>query len=205
MDEKLDPKLDPGVEGALFDYLQDVDDYVERLRSEANRALTRAVRQASSFGWSQRRIAAAVGRSQPEVARLLRATQPVPVLVDYALGDPHGTEVAAEPVAEPVRERQRPSSTLTWVLRDKREDIVRIAEARGARNVRVFGSVARGEDDQDSDIDLLVDLDAGVGLFDISGLQLELEAELGRPVDVSNARALMPRVARHALPEAVAL
>ena len=250
MPEPVDPALDPGVDGALFDYLQDVDDYVAQLRAEANRALTRAVRQASTFGWSQRRIAAAVGRSQPEVARLLRANPPV--LVDYAVGDPHGIDPADEgtrarqqadedvpeataaegppgadtapaalvapaveaaatagpdgaAIAAPARVRRRPSSTLTWVLRDKREQIVRIAEAHGASNVRVFGSVARGEDDNDSDIDLLFDYGPTMGLFEVSGLKLQLEEELGRPVDVANARSLWPRIARKALAEAVPL
>lgn len=194
------------VDRALLDYLDDVGEYTDRLRAEASRALTRAVRQAADFGWSQRRIAAAIGRSQPEVARLLKATERP--AVEYAVAMPTATTAAApesEAAPEPEPESERATSTLTWLLRDKREEVVRIAAARGARNVRVFGSVARGEDDADSDIDLLVDYTEGTGLFEVSGLKVELEQALVRPVDVINARALMPRVARHALPEAVRL
>ncbi|MEV7974345.1 nucleotidyltransferase family protein [Cellulomonas sp. NPDC089187] len=201
-----------GVDRALLDYLDDVGDYADRLRQEASRALTRAVRQAADFGWSQRRIAAAIGRSQPEVARLLRATQPP--LVEYAITMPdHRTSATSTPEPDQPSDNAAPEptpterkhSTLTWVLRDKRDEIVRIAAENGAHNVRVFGSVARGEDDADSDIDFLVDFDEGVGLFDRAGLMLALEQSLTRPVDVVSAGALMPRVARHALPEAVTL
>ncbi|GIG26543.1 nucleotidyltransferase family protein [Cellulomonas denverensis] len=216
------------VDRALLHYLDDVDEYADRLRAEASRALTRAVRQAADFGWSQRRIAAAIGRSQPEVARLLRATR-TPV-VEYAVampaeagggdgaGSPEGpAQHEPQPASEtaPGAEAQpadaaptRPghgSSTLTWVLRDKREEIVRIAAANGASHVRVFGSVARGEDDEHSDIDFLVDYAEDTGLFDMAGLQVELEEALRRPVDVANARSLWPRIARKALPEAVPL
>lgn len=193
------------VDAALLDYLDDVGDYVERLRDEASRALTRAVRQAADRGWSQRRIAAAVGRSQPEVARLLRATRTPPV--EYAFVMPTSNEV--EPVPEPQNEdptpAERRSSTLTWVLRDKRDEIVAIAERHGAHNVRVFGSVARGEDDADSDIDFLVDADAGSSAYDPTRIIVELERMLERPVDLVEADSLWPRVARKALPEAVPL
>lgn len=198
------------VDAALLDYLDDVGDYVDRLRDEASRALTRAVRQAADRGWSQRRIAAAVGRSQPEVARLLRATQAPPV--EYAFTMPTSTEVEqapesqnAEPEPAELEPIERRSSTLTWVLRDKREEIVRIAASHGAHNVRVFGSVARGEDDADSDIDFLVDADAASSTYDPTRIIVELERMLDRAVDVVEADSLWPRVARKALPEAVPL
>ncbi|MBW0255684.1 nucleotidyltransferase family protein [Cellulomonas sp. PS-H5] len=70
-------------------------------------------------------------------------------------------------------------------------------------NVRVFGSVARGEDGPDSDVDLLVDLEPGVSLFDLGRAQVELEQILERPVDLVPARMLKPRVA--ATVQAVAL
>jgi len=69
-------------------------------------------------------------------------------------------------------------------LRERREEILRLASARGAHNVRIFGSVARGEASVDSDVDFLVDLDAERTLFDLSGLILDLEDALGRKVDV---------------------
>lgn len=71
--------------------------------------------------------------------------------------------------------------------------------------MRVFGSVARGEDEPSSDIDLLVDLAADADLFDIAGLNVELQRLLGHRVDVVPARMLKPRVASSALADAVTL
>lgn len=69
-------------------------------------------------------------------------------------------------------------------LRARREEIIHIAALRGAHNVRVFGSVARGEERRDSDVDFLVDFEPGRSLVDLSGLVLDLEEALGRRVDV---------------------
>jgi predicted nucleotidyltransferase len=66
--------------------------------------------------------------------------------------------------------------TLRELRTTKRDEILRIAAGRGARNVRVFGSVARGGNDARSDIDFLVDLEPGRSLFDLSGLPIDLEA-----------------------------
>lgn len=70
------------------------------------------------------------------------------------------------------------------LLQEKREEILRIAAEHGVRNVRVFGSAARGEAEEKSDIDFLVDPDPGRSLFDRLELQLDLEELLGRRVDV---------------------
>ena len=75
----------------------------------------------------------------------------------------------------------------------------------GARKVRVFGSVARGEADETSDIDFLVDLEPGRTLFDLGGLLLDLRDLLGREVDVVTERGLKARIRRRVLREAVAL
>jgi predicted nucleotidyltransferase len=69
-------------------------------------------------------------------------------------------------------------------LRANRDEILRIAGQRGAYNVRVFGSVARGEATRASDVDFLVDFEPGRSLVDLSGLILDLEEVLGRRVDV---------------------
>jgi len=68
--------------------------------------------------------------------------------------------------------------TLQELRTTKRDEILLIAAKRGARNVRVFGSVARGDDDEQSDIDFLVDLEPDRSLFDLSGLLIDLEAAL---------------------------
>jgi uncharacterized protein len=88
-------------------------------------------------------------------------------------------------------------------LADKRQDVLRIADKYGARRVRVFGSVARGEADDQSDLDFLVDLDPGRSLLDLGGLQFELEALFGRPVDVVTERGLKARIREQVLREAV--
>jgi hypothetical protein len=75
-------------------------------------------------------------------------------------------------------------------LEEKREEILRIAEKYGAYNVRVFGSLARGEADAQSDVDFLVDLEPGRSLFDLGGLLMELQDMLGCEVDVVTASAL---------------
>jgi uncharacterized protein len=88
-------------------------------------------------------------------------------------------------------------------LRARREEILGIAAARGARNVRVFGSVARGEAVADSDIDLLVDLEPGRSVLDLSELILDLKDALGREVDVIQIRgpsAIAERIEREAVP-----
>jgi len=90
-------------------------------------------------------------------------------------------------------------------LRARREEILRIAAKRGARHVRVFGSVARGDADERSDVDFLVDLEQGRSLLDLGGLLMDLQKLLGRPVDVMTERGLKARIRNRVLEEAVPL
>jgi predicted nucleotidyltransferase len=94
---------------------------------------------------------------------------------------------------------------LEALLKEKRESILDICAKHGARNVRVFGSVARGEADEQSDIDLLVDMEPGRSLLDLGGLLMDLQALLGQNVDVVTERGLKPRIRERVLAEAVAL
>ena len=91
------------------------------------------------------------------------------------------------------------------LLQAKREDILRLAKQYGAYNVRVFGSVARGEADEQSDIDLLVDLEKGRSLLDLIGLLMDLESLLSCKVDVVTVKGLRERIRERVLKEAVAL
>ncbi len=95
--------------------------------------------------------------------------------------------------------------TLEELLHEKREEILRIAARHGARNVRVFGSMVRGEANQASDIDFLVEMEPGRSLLDLGGLQVELESLLGRCVDVVTVRGLKARIRDRVLREAVAV
>ena len=87
-------------------------------------------------------------------------------------------------------------------ISEKRVQILLVAAAHGARNVRVFGSVARGDSGAESDVDLLVEFEPGRSLLDHAALQIELEALLGRRVDVASERGLRPRVRERVLREA---
>jgi uncharacterized protein len=91
------------------------------------------------------------------------------------------------------------------VAQEVREDIRRIASAHGAGNVRVFGSIRRGEHGATSDLDLLVDMAEGRSLFDLIALSNDLEESLGVGVDVVTEASLSPYIRDHALNGAVAL
>jgi predicted nucleotidyltransferase len=90
-------------------------------------------------------------------------------------------------------------------VRSRRAEILSIARKRGAHNVRLFGSVIRGEADAASDVDFLVDLDEGRSLFDLGGLLSDLEALLGRSVDVVTTAGLRARIRDNVLRDAQAL
>ncbi len=89
------------------------------------------------------------------------------------------------------------------LLTAKREEILKIAALHGAHNVRVFGSVARGEAGPESDIDFLVELEKGRSLLDHAALQLALEKLLNCRVDVVTERSLRPRVKERIFREAI--
>lgn len=91
------------------------------------------------------------------------------------------------------------------LLASRRSEILRLAAAHGASNLRVFGSVARGEADAESDIDLMVDLAPGRSLFDLGGLVMDLQDLLGREVDVVTERGLRDRLRERVLQEATPL
>ena len=106
---------------------------------------------------------------------------------------------------EVVAYSHRGHMTLEEVRSRYREQIVAAASRRGAHNVRVFGSVARGDQRHDSDIDFLVDFEPGRSLLDLTGLWLDLESVLGCKVDVVSGRGLKPRLASEVMREAVLL
>lgn len=84
----------------------------------------------------------------------------------------------------------------------QRDAILHLAAQRGARNVRLFGSVARGDARNDSDIDFLVDLAPGRSLLDLGGLLMDLQSLLGRPVDIVTEAGLRPRIRPQVLRDA---
>ena len=95
---------------------------------------------------------------------------------------------------------------LKQVLLEKREEILQIAAKHGAHNVRIFGSVARGEDDEKSDIDFLIDYDLSkISPWFPSGLMQDLQSILGRKVDIVTVEGLKERIRERVLQEAIAL
>jgi predicted nucleotidyltransferase len=91
------------------------------------------------------------------------------------------------------------------LLHRNRDEILKLAATHGARNIRVFGSVARGEADEQSDVDFLVDLEPGRSLLDLGGLLMDMQNLLGRRVDVVTEKSLRPRIRDQVFHEAVPL
>ena len=95
---------------------------------------------------------------------------------------------------------------LKQFLLEKREEIISIAKKHGAYNVRVFGSVAREEDDEKSDIDFLIDYDLNkISPWFPSGLMQDLQSILGRKVDIVTVEELKERIRERVLEEAIEL
>jgi len=91
------------------------------------------------------------------------------------------------------------------LVRANRRRILEAASRRGARNLRLFGSVARGDFRPESDVDILVEMEPGRSLLDMCGLSLDLENILGRKVDVFTEKSLKDRIRGRAIREAVPL
>jgi predicted nucleotidyltransferase len=126
----------------------------------------------------------------------------------FSARDMHGTaalRASGRPWGILCCEGDWPVVTASDIVKKKREEILAIASKHGASNVRVFGSVARGEADETSDIDLLVDLDRGRTLFDLAALVEELNQATGWRVDVVTEGGLRERIHDVVLHEAVAL
>ena len=95
--------------------------------------------------------------------------------------------------------------TIHEIKSANRSAILEVAKNYGAYNVRIFGSVARGESTKNSDLDLLVDLENGRTLFDLGGLHADLEEMLHCTVDIVTENGLDPLIREQVLHEAVPL
>ena len=100
---------------------------------------------------------------------------------------------------------QGASHDASQLVRERREEILRLAARRGVSRLRVFGSVSRGDAGPTSDIDFLVELQPGRTLIDLGGLQMDLQELLGRKVDLVEPAALHPLIRDRVLAEAVPL
>ena len=91
------------------------------------------------------------------------------------------------------------------LLKAKRQEILQLAAQYGARSIRVFGSIARGEATSESDVDFLVEMEEGRSLLDVGGLLADLETLLGRKVDIVEPEGLHWYIRDRVLREAVSL
>lgn len=166
----------------------------EVLREARKRARLSQTDVARRSGVAQSVISAyESGRREPGVGTLARLVQAT------------GHELELDIVPAPDRQLGLPDTPLGRRLRRRRRAVIETAAKRGAHNVRVFGSVVRGQDTSSSDIDLLVDLDKGVGVVRLAGLKRELTDLLGTNVDVVPAESLKPRIRAQVLAEAIPL
>jgi predicted nucleotidyltransferase/DNA-binding XRE family transcriptional regulator len=163
------------------------------LRQARKRAGLSQVELAARAGVTQSVISAyESGHRQPSIPALAR-------LIGAA-----GFELALGLRRQPGRLR-RLSGPVGRRVRRHREDLIATAAAHGVRNLRVFGSVARGEDRPGSDVDLLADLPPGLSLFGLGRVEADLEAILGTRVDVVSAADLKPGVRERVEHDLVAL
>ena len=112
-------------------------------------------------------------------------------------------------MSNPAREISTPNCEdamgIEEILKAKREEILRIAAGHGARNVRIFGSVARGEAGPESDVDFLVEMEPGRSLLDLGRLLMDLQDLLERRVDVAEPEGLHWYIRDQVIKEAVPL
>ncbi|MEN8264397.1 MAG: nucleotidyltransferase family protein [Nitrospirota bacterium] len=95
--------------------------------------------------------------------------------------------------------------SISSIIKNRREEVINIARKYGAKNVRVFGSMARGEESADSDLDIIVEMEHGSSLLDIIAIKQDIEELLGRKVDVVTEASISPYIRDAVLKEAVNL
>jgi predicted nucleotidyltransferase/DNA-binding XRE family transcriptional regulator len=166
-----------------------------RLLSEAR---TRA-------GLSQTELARRAGVAQSVISEYEagRRQPALPTLSRLISATGHELTMSLERTDAAVR--GLPDTAIGRRLRQHRRALLDAVAAAGGRNLRVFGSVARGEDGPSSDVDLLVDLPEGTGLFALLELEGTLERILKVKVDLASESSLKPRVRAEALADAIAL
>lgn len=153
-------------------------------------------------GLTQHQLAARAGTSQSAIARYENGVASPSTDTLARVLKANGLKLEVRLVAATLSNLASPRAKL---LREKRGEILKLARKYEARNVRVFGSVARGEDDEKSDIDLLVEMDIYHGLGKLIRIKAELNELLGVKVDVAPIGLLKKAVLNNALRDAVPL
>ena len=165
-------------------------------------ALLRQTRKRA--GLSQAELAVRAGITQSVISAYESGHRQPSIPALAALIDAAGYDLALGLRPRPARLR-RLSGPVGRRVRRHRKDLVAAAAARGVHNLRLFGSVARGEDRPDSDVDLLADLPPGLSLFGLGRVEADLEAILGTRVDLIPAADLKPGVRARVERDLVAL
>lgn len=165
-----------------------------------------AIREARGLSqMSQSELARRAGVSQPVISAYERGRREPGLAMLSKLVEATGHHLRVEVVPQADAGRGLPDTLMGRRLRRHRRALTTTAGRRGATNVRVVGSVARGEDTEDSDVDLLVDLSPEVGLASLAGLERDLAGLLGRPVDIVPASSLKAGIEPQVLAEAIPL
>ncbi len=151
---------------------------------------------------SQAALADRAKTSQPAIARYeAGTTSPSLSTLERILAATNSSLLLSAPQRR-GRARQSPSGRRLVLIRGLRNRLQATARRHGIRNLRVFGSVARGETTPESDVDFLVDLDPERTLLDVIGFQQEAEDILGVGVDVAVPRMMKARVRARAMRDA---
>lgn len=150
---------------------------------------------------SQAGLAARARTSQPAVARYEAGTATPSIATLQRLLEACGSSLVVD-ARIPARRSARERGRLLARVRRSREALQAAARRHGVRDIRVFGSAARGDETAESDIDLLVDLDSDRTLLDLVGFQQEAETILGARVDAAAPRFMKERVRARAVRQA---
>lgn len=151
-------------------------------------------------GLTQAQLADQAGVAQPVISAYEtgRREPSFPMLVKLV-------EATGHDLVVDLTRKGLPAGTRLAHIRKHRDEVIRLSAEAGMHNIRIFGSSARGEDSEKSDIDLLVDTDETVSLLDIVGLGMDLTDLLGVKVDVAPVSSLKDYIRDDALAEAVPL
>jgi uncharacterized protein len=155
-------------------------------------------------GLSQAELAARAGVTQSVISAYESGHRQPALPTLAALIDAAGYELTVDVRPQP-RRLSRLSGPIGQRVRRRRRELIAAAAAHGVTNLRVFGSVARGQDRADSDLDLLADLPPDMGLFGLGRVQADLAAIVGSEVDLVPAGDLKPGVAARANRDLVSL
>lgn len=165
-------------------------------------ALLRRARTGSAM--SQAELAARAGVTQSVISAYESGHRQPALPTLAALIEAAGYELITD-IRRPPRRLARMTGPVGRQIRRRRRDLITAAAAHGVTNLRVVGSVARGQDRPDSDVDLLADLPAGISLFGLARVQEELEAIAGTHVDLIPAADLKPAVSARMTQDMVSL